>query len=120
MTELDFLSGNNLMPSQYFDPLRPQANADIRRLMLAVLEDAIRLYRRRGQKLSYRGVREVAEAATWLMCDAGGTFSFNGICEELGFDAPSWRERLRTWDGQLMRRAGVQSRTRASAARARR
>ena len=66
-----------LLPSQFSQ--RP-TNSPLRRLYLAVLEDALRLVVR-GRT---RPTDETTEAKRWLASDADGAFSATSICDELG------------------------------------
>lgn len=108
-----------LTPGQYYDCLRAD-NAcarPIKRLMLAVLADAIRCYQtyvnshRRAQR------RLLVEAEAWLMDrKADGPFAFETVCETLDIDPSCLREGLRRWrlqeldgtnTGRLTRRSPV-------------
>lgn len=88
------------LPSQYADrhrrgaiELQPE-----KRLMLAVLEDAIETFRR------YRGARDAkgralaADAADWLASDdEAWLYSYRRCCEAVGIDADYLRRGLRAW-----------------------
>ena len=69
-----------------------------RKLLFAVLEDAIRCYLKyrdaRGRAL---GKPEFVEAAQWLSSDdEGGPFAFVSICEAFGIDADRLRSGMST------------------------
>src|SRR5262249_60778455 len=79
---------DTLLPSQYFDRIRRRASFDgERRLMVAVLEDAVDVYRKQagGRERKRRQLFEEAEARnetsdkTWI-------FSFEKIRERLRVD----------------------------------
>src|SRR5262245_44844260 len=68
-----------------------------RALMLAVLEDAVRCIGDGRRRRSFRARRLAAEAEAWVRCNRRDwPFSFVNICDVLGFDADSFRQRLLT------------------------
>jgi len=70
----------------------------LQHLMLAVLADAVHCYQEHFRARDRRGQRLFDEAAGWLMAtDREYVFSFEGICDALGFDADYLRAGLRTW-----------------------
>lgn len=107
-------------PSQWRD-MHTGANGDdapIHRLMLAMLEDALRCatgarspraryWKRKfkataaqrefaATKRSRRANHLAREAIGWINdCDAVGVFSFQNVCETLGVDAAKLRARVR-------------------------
>jgi len=86
-----------LTPGQYYDGLRTDARAcPVKRLMLAVLADAVRCYETYIDARSRAQRRLFVEAETWLMDrKADGAFAFETICQTLGIDANYLREGLR-------------------------
>lgn len=69
----------------------------VRRLLLALLEDALDSYRKYFSKLSRSGEIYFQEAEEWIRSDADDLFSFAGVCEGLGID-PQWlRAELLRW-----------------------
>lgn len=89
-----------LTPAQYYSglrahdlPIRP-----IKRLMLAVLEDAMRCYQTCGNARGRARRRLFAEAEAWLLDHrADGPFAFETICQTLGIDPGCLRSGLRHW-----------------------
>jgi hypothetical protein len=75
---------DTLLPDQYFDSLVARASdMPEKRLMVAVLLDALLQLRRRGSVAA-------SEAASWIRGDDGTadlTFSFQNICDALAIDA---------------------------------
>ena len=68
------------------------------RLLLAVLEDAIRTFQRYALASDPRGRALFREAEAWLMgSDSGAALSVDFISEAIGFDAEFVRSRLRRW-----------------------
>ena len=88
-----------ITPGQYFDWRRPSSELDpIKRLMMAMLSDAVRCYRNVDMARTKCERRLFQEAELWLFderCD--GLFSFERVSEELGFDAQFLRRGLREW-----------------------
>ena len=68
------------------------------RLLLAVLEDAVRTFQRYALASDPRGQALFREAEAWLMgSDSGAALSVDFISEAIGFDAEFVRSRLRRW-----------------------
>jgi hypothetical protein len=94
-----------LTPGQYYDGIRADDASvrPIRRLMLAVLEDAMRCYQTYANSRSRAHRRLFIEAEAWLMDRrADSVFSFTTVCEALGIDPTCLREGLRRWRAQLL------------------
>jgi hypothetical protein len=89
--------GGSILPAQYFEPLKQRKllNGE-RRLLLAVLEDAVRSYLSNMSRTSIEQRREFAQVQRWFHSphDAQGLFSFESICDLLGIDANIFRKRL--------------------------
>jgi hypothetical protein len=69
-----------------------------RRLMLAILSDAVWCFQRYCTATSAPGRRLFREAERWLLLrDWGWTFSFERICEALDLDASNLRQGLKRW-----------------------
>ena len=83
-----------LTPAFRFDAaLQPE-----KRLMLAVLEDAVGTYQKRAVAAAPAGRREFLEAQSWIESDdVRWPFSFRNICDALGFDCDALRRGLRSW-----------------------
>lgn len=94
-----------LTPDQYYDERRDDsALRPIKRLMLAILEDALRcMYKNAGAKNGARR-RMYREAEQWL-CGAGANtiFSFTVVCETLGIEPDYLRSGLRQWRATELR-----------------
>jgi len=75
---------------------RMQGASGEKRLMAAVLADAIRLYLKYAQSPTVGGRREFRETAEWVESHTRSElFGFQSICEMLGIDAERLRVRLR-------------------------
>src|SRR5260370_2327476 len=73
---------------QYYDSRRDDsAIAPVKRLMMAVLEDALRCFQNNADAKSGPRKRLFQEAEQWLCGDSGdGPFSFETVCETLGIE----------------------------------
>jgi hypothetical protein len=66
-----------------------------KKLMLAVLEDAVRVWRKIGASSSRRGHRVRTELIDWFSStEQSSPFAFESICSTLGLDAAWARTRL--------------------------
>jgi hypothetical protein len=98
---------DTLLPSQYFDRFRRRSQLDgERRLMLAVLEDAVDMYRKHcGTQGRNRGLFLDAEAwiddddRTWM-------FSFLNLCDVLDLDGEYLRRGLHALKAHAAETAG--------------
>ena len=87
------LSLNLVMPSQFF-PERGDGPGE-RRLMRAVLKDALAVLFKYEATQDRRGLRLLAEAQHWLESDdADWPFSFVNVCDALGLEPSCVRERV--------------------------
>lgn len=88
-----------LLPTQYFattkrkDHLEPE-----KKLMLAVLEDAVLCFQNNLRPLDPRGQFLFREAEEWILDEnTDWLFSFDNTCEVLGFDPKYMRDGLMRW-----------------------
>jgi hypothetical protein len=88
---------DTLLPSQFFDRVRRRSEHDAeRRLMIAVLEDAVDVYRKQAGATDQRGQQLFSEAEEWIReTDRSWLFSFQNICDVLDLDADYLRRGLR-------------------------
>ena len=94
-----------LTPGQYYDGIRADDSCarPIKRLMLAVLEDAMRCYQTSTNSRSRAQRRMFVEAEAWLMDrKAEGPFAFETVCETLGINPSCLRDGLRRWRFQQL------------------
>lgn len=88
-----------LLPAQYFETVRTRASLEPeKRLMLAVLEDAVLCF----QKGSFAGDRRrkalFPDAEEWIMEEnSDWPFSFENICEVFGISPAYLRQGLLRW-----------------------
>ena len=99
-----------LTPEQYYDSRRDDsAIAPVKRLMMAVLEDALRCFQNNADAKNGPRKRLFQEAEQWLCGDNGdGPFSFETVCETLGIEPGFLRAGLREWRQQQL--TGVSTR----------
>jgi hypothetical protein len=90
---------DTLLPSQYFDRIRRRASADgERRLMVAILEDAVDVYRKQAGARDRKRRQMFEDAEAWIESpDRSWIFSYENICDVLGIDAGYLRKGLRVW-----------------------
>jgi hypothetical protein len=100
-----------LTPVQYYESVRaqhPETQA-MKRLLLAVLEDALRCLQTHAQSRKPAHRKAFGEAETWILeRRAQGPFAFVSICEALGIQPDHLREGIRKWRVQLSK--GLDSR----------
>jgi hypothetical protein len=84
-----------LLGTQWTGARMPRASGE-KRLMAAVLADAIRLYLKYAQSPTVGGRREFRETADWVESwNRSELFGFQSICETLGIETERLRVRLR-------------------------
>jgi len=99
-----------LTPGQYYDERRDDsALRPIKRLMLAILEDALICLRNHANAKNRKHQLMYREAEQWL-CREGGNapFSFGMVCETLGIEPNYLRSGLRQWSETQPRRESGQ------------
>src|ERR1044072_3992217 len=79
---------DSLLPVQYFENFRRKVQTEPeKRLLLAVLEDALACYQKHFPRRGGRGMRLFRETEEWIFReDSTRPFSFTNICEVVGFD----------------------------------
>ena len=96
-----------LTPAQYYPQRRGEgAIQPLKRLMMAVLEDALRCFQNGASATGSRRNLQSMEAEEWF-CDTRreGPFSFESVCETLGVESGFLRRRVRQWRDQQL--AGI-------------
>jgi len=113
-----------LLPSQYYELIAGRSVLEgERRLMLAILEDAVSCYQRYVTAERGRSKRLYEEAADWLFDDeqSGWVFSFESVCSALALDPVFLRRGLAQWREAVLQRGSADtpkfSRIRLRAAR---
>lgn len=87
---------DSILPVQHYEGRRQGADFQpLRRLMLAVLEDAIATFQKTARSGDGRDRLLFGEVLTWLQNRRdGGLFSFESICDMLGIDSSRLRRAL--------------------------
>src|SRR5688572_5814305 len=96
---------DTLLPSQFFAHFRGRGSAvrGEKRLMLAVLEDAIDCYQKFAFSREPRGREFFAEAEEWLFSsDHSWVFSYENICQTLDLNPDYIRRGLQEWRQRLL------------------
>jgi hypothetical protein len=90
---------DTLLAAQYFDNLRGKSALEPeKRLMLAILEDAISRYQENMFSQDKRGKRHFQEVQEWIAdADNDWIFSFENVCESLGLNPDYVRQGLLRW-----------------------
>jgi hypothetical protein len=84
-----------LVPAQYFERFRSKTLAPEKRLMLAVLEDAVNCYQDNVSARSEKRKKPFEESQAWILAEHHDWFfSFENVCEILGIDPAYLRQGL--------------------------
>lgn len=98
-----FVSPDALLPAQFFGPLRRQPSCQgERRLMVAILEDALSCFQRYLRARHRRERQLFWDAEAWLLSDDQSPFSFEHICGVLELDTAYIRDGLQRWSGRQL------------------
>ncbi|HYC22702.1 MAG TPA: hypothetical protein VEI94_08360 [Candidatus Bathyarchaeia archaeon] len=94
-----------LLPGQFFSFFRKEGGFDReRRLMLAVLEDAIDCFQKYALTSDLRGRQLFLESYEWIMSsEKRWLFSFENICQIVDMDPEYIRHGLKRWRAQQAR-----------------
>jgi hypothetical protein len=95
---LAYYEFETVVPAQFYSPQRQCSLQPEKRLMLAVLEDAVLVY--------LRGLHLVPETASWFASDdLTWPYSFANLCDALALDRNAVRAALRRQRERLRRLA---------------
>ncbi len=88
-----------IVPSQFFDRIRAeQSSQPEKRLMLAVMEDAISTLQKSVYGATRRQRRLLKETEEWIgSLDTSWPFSFENICAALDIEADYLRQGIKRW-----------------------
>jgi len=103
-----------LIPMQYLSTYQRRFHLDPERvLMLAVLQDAVVCFQEYLGTTCKRKVTLYTDAEQWLLDDDRSyLFSFENICEALGFESDYLRQGLMRWKEVMLAKKGKHSRKR--------
>lgn len=89
---------DTLLPEQFLDTYRRKQHLEPeKKLMLAILEDDIACFQKYLFARDGKGKTLFREAETWALEKGDGVFSFDSVCEILGFDPNYLRRGLAKW-----------------------
>ena len=93
---------DTLMPEQYLETFRRKLHLEPeKKLLLAVLEDAIACFQKYLFARDGKGKILFQEAEEWILAqDSDWLFSFDNLCEMLGFEPSYLRDGLIRWKAQ--------------------
>jgi hypothetical protein len=87
-----------LLSAQYFGNLRKTLLEPEKKLMFAILEDAISCYQNNLTAHTVRGKRFFEETKSWIVAVGNDwIFSFENVCEALGLNPQYVRQGLLRW-----------------------
>ncbi len=98
------LEADIIVPSQFFDRIRAERSSQPeKRLMLAVMEDAITTFQKSVYGATRRQRRLLKETEEWVGAeDISWPFSFENICGALDIEPNYLRSGLRRWKENLL------------------
>lgn len=90
---------DTLLPEQYLDTFRRKLHLEPeKKLLLAILEDAIACYQKYFFARDIKGKTLFHEAREWVEGPGGiGVFSFDSVCDALGLNPDYLRRGLADW-----------------------
>lgn len=93
-----------ITPEQFYDSRRDDSSIrPVKKLMIAILEDALRCFQNNCDAKAGPRKRLFQEAEHWLCGEGGeGPFSFEMVCETLGIEPKFLRAGLREWRRQQL------------------
>jgi len=103
-----FLQPDVILPTQFFQSLRTksQFNGE-RRLMIAVLEDAVNCFMKQLHATDPKARQLFLEAQEWITADdRTWFFAFENVCDTLDLNPDYVREGLFKWRAAERRRVG--------------
>jgi hypothetical protein len=97
--EAEFSQSQAVLPLQFYGSRRGTLESQpLRRLMSAMLIDAVRCYQTKFKKHQSGRRQEFAEVQSWLFSGRdNGPFSFRAVCDELEIDPEAVRQGLTRW-----------------------
>jgi hypothetical protein len=102
------LAPDAILPAQFFQSLRTKGRYDgERRLMIAVLEDAVHCFMKQLHATDPKGRQLFLDAEEWISADdRTWFFAFANVCDTLDLDADHVRGGLFKWRAAERRRVG--------------
>jgi hypothetical protein len=96
----EFSGAEVLLPAQFYDRRNSATTFEpLRRLMVAMLADAIRCVQTKFDARQSARRKDYADAQLWIFFDDDrAVFSFNAVCDALEIDANAIRKYLVQWE----------------------
>ncbi len=91
---------DTVLPAQYLQTVSRKTHLEPeKKLMLAVLEDAVACFQKYGSVRDGKGKILFSEAEEWILLEHNDEwlFSFDNICEALGLNPGNVRKGLQRW-----------------------
>ena len=103
---VNLIEADTILPEQYFERIGSEHSAfPEKRLMLAVLEDAVATFQRYVDARNRRGQRLFREAEEWVLSDdTEWPFAFENICHTLDIEPDFLRRGLSRWKERQLSR----------------
>jgi hypothetical protein len=103
---LSLFQPDSLLPSQFFAALKQRTQAfGERRLMVAILEDAVECFQKYFWHTDNRGRQLRTEAENWFLSDDDSwPFSFVNVCHALDIHPQFFRRGLLRWKAEQFAR----------------
>lgn len=103
-TYTHLLQPDTLLPTQYFAALRRKATQEPeRRLVIAILEDAVDCYQKYFAARDRKGHQLFVDAEEWFLgTDKSWPFAFENICDFLSINPEYLRRGLRAWKERML------------------
>jgi len=102
-----------VLPLQFYGARRGAATIEpLRRLMVAMLVDAVRCFQTKFETRQQARRQDFAEVRSWIFSDEdNGVFSFKAVCDALEIDPEAIRKELVRWkeEGAFRREAAEDS-----------
>lgn len=104
LLEAEFSAPQAILPLQFYGVRRGTSELEpLRRLMVAMLADAVRCFQTKFDRRQPGKRQEFAEVQCWLFSDGGdGPFSFMAVCDALEIDPEIVRQGLLRWAAERL------------------
>lgn len=94
---------DTLARDQYFDIYRQEHLEPEKKLMLALLEDAVHIYQKYIRARSKKGEELFSKTEDWILGeDSDWLFSFNNVCDGLGLAPDYIRTGILHWKKEVL------------------
>lgn len=100
----EFSEAEAVLPLQFYGARRGATTIEpLRRLMVAMLVDAVRCFQTKFEARQQARRQEFAEVRSWIFSNEdNGAFSFNAVCDELKINPEAIRKGLVRWEEKML------------------